>query len=705
MNRSILLLAAILLATSPLLSQKKMTIEEAVMGRAQFTPENLSGLQWVEGADSYSYIDNDAMTVVSAKGRAHNISLADINAWTGLSLTSVPRVSWTSPVTFIVHHESQYIEVNTKKKKSTILLNHNTKAANLDYHQEANVAAFTIENDLFIKDGGGEIQLTKNAEGVVSGQAIARYEFGIGKGTFWSPDGTKLAYYEKDESGVTEYPLVDYGSKPATLNMIRYPMAGQQGELASVGIYHRGSGKQIYLNLEEGRKDDSFYATNVAWDPNGESIYVVIVNRGQDHIWLKQYDARTGKELKTLFEETNPKYVEPERPPIFIPESSNEFLWFSERNGVDNLYKYNTFGSLLAATDFSLPVKRIIGFDAAGKNCYVEAIAANPTEQHIYRVDVETMEAFKMSKQPGTHRASLSSSGKYLIDNWSNIDTPRKIDLLTGSGKMVRNLLTADDPMKGYSWSKPELVDIQVDRARTFHSRIIKPSDFDPNKQYPVIVYVYNGPHVKLVSNSWMGGAAMWMYSMAEEGYIIFTTEGRGSSARGFDFEAAVHRQMGSVELDDQEDCVKWLKDQPYTDPKRFAVHGWSYGGFMTTSLMLKKPGLFEVGVAGGPVIDWNNYEVMYTERYMDTPQENPEGYKEADLKNHVTNLQGDLLMIHGTVDDVVVMQHNMEFLKTCVDEGVQVDFFAYPGHPHNVRGKDRVHLMKKVLGYIMDRL
>lgn len=705
MKRSIFILSAGLLVSISSLSQKKMTIDEAVMGRGEFSPENLSGLKWVDDSDTYSYIKDDALMVQPVKGRPSSIPIGQLNSWTGLKMQRVPNIKWTSSSTFFFQNESRFIEVNTKKKKSRTLLDHNSSAASHDYHIEANVLAFTIDNDVFIKDEASETQLTKNADGVVSGQAIARYEFGIGKGTFWSPDGSKLAYYEKDESRVSQYPLVNYDTKPATVDMIRYPMAGAQGEIASVVIYHRNSGKQIYLNLEGGKKDDSFYATNVTWDPNGESIYVVIVNREQDHCWLKQFDSRTGNELRTLLEETNPKYVEPEHPPIFNPENSSEFLWFSERNGIDNLYKYNTAGQLLAATNFLLPVKRILGFDKSGKNCFVEAIAVNPTELHVYRVNVATMKADKVTSESGTHHASLSSSGKYLLDNWSNLDTPRKIDLLNSTGKVMDNLLTAADPMEGYSWSKPELVDIQIDRARTFHSRIIKPSNFDPNKQYPVLVYVYNGPHVQLISNSWMAGASLWMYSMAEEGYIIFTTEGRGSSARGFDFESAVHRQMGTVELDDQEDCVKWLKDQPYTDSKRFAVHGWSYGGFMTTSLMLKKPGLFEVGVAGGPVIDWRNYEIMYGERYMDTPQENPEGYYNSDLKNHVTNLQGDLLLIHGAVDDVVVMQHNMEFLEKCVSEGVQVDFFAYPGHPHNVRGKDRVHLMKKVLGYIMDRL
>jgi dipeptidyl-peptidase 4 len=208
-----------------------------------------------------------------------------------------------------------------------------------------------------------------------------------------------------------------------------------------------------------------------------------------------------------------------------------------------------------------------------------------------------------------------------------------------------------------------------------------------------------------LVTNSFLGGASLWMNYLAEEGYLVFTIDGRGSSNRGRDFEKAIHRQLGTKEIEDQMSGVEWLKKQSFVDASRMGIHGWSFGGFMTTSMMLKQPGTFKVGVAGGPVIDWKLYEVMYTERYMDTPDENPEGYKTADLTNYVTKLQGKILMIHGTDDDVVVMQHNMKFLKSAIENKVQVDFFAYPGHAHNVRGKDRVHLMTKVIDYLITNL
>jgi dipeptidyl-peptidase-4 len=299
----------------------------------------------------------------------------------------------------------------------------------------------------------------------------------------------------------------------------------------------------------------------------------------------------------------------------------------------------------------------------------------------------------------------LHETGQFFIDQYSSVTVPNKIDILSHDGRLIKSLLTATNPYAGKSIGKVELFTIPGSSGDQLHCRIIKPSNFDKTKKYPVLVYVYGGPHAQMVTNSWLGGASLWMNQLAEEGYIVFTLDTRGSANRGKKFQQCIHRQLGTVEMEDQLTGVNWLKAQPFVDASRMAVHGWSFGGFMTTSLMLKSPGTFKVGVAGGPVIDWSMYEVMYGERYMDTPQENPQGYQNANLTGFVKNLQGKLLMIHGMDDDVVVMQHNVNFLKACVDNKVQVDFFAYPGHAHNVRGKDRVHLMTKVIEYIKREL
>ena len=234
---------------------------------------------------------------------------------------------------------------------------------------------------------------------------------------------------------------------------------------------------------------------------------------------------------------------------------------------------------------------------------------------------------------------------------------------------------------------------------------MIKPINFDPKKKYPVLVYVYGGPHAQLVKNSWLGGAGLWLNYMAQQGYLIWTLDNRGSANRGFEFENSIFRNLGTLELEDQMQGINYLKSLDYVDVDRIGVDGWSYGGFMTISLMLKNPGVFKAGCAGGPVIDWKWYEVMYGERYMDTPQDNPEGYKNACLLNHVKDFEGRLLIIHGTMDPTVVWQNSLSFLQKCVDEDKLVDYFVYPGHGHNVGGMDRVHLWKKIEQYFNDNL
>jgi dipeptidyl-peptidase-4 len=265
-------------------------------------------------------------------------------------------------------------------------------------------------------------------------------------------------------------------------------------------------------------------------------------------------------------------------------------------------------------------------------------------------------------------------------------------------------LLESANKYDEYTIGSAEIKTIKAaDGTTDLHTRLIKPSTFDPSKKYPVLVYVYGGPHAQMITNSFLDGANLWMYWMAEQGYLVFTVDNRGSDNRGFAFESVIHRNLGVNEMDDQLKGVDYLKSLPYVDANRLAVHGWSYGGFMTTSLMLRKPDVFKVGVAGGPVTDWNYYEIMYGERYMDTPAENKEGFEQSSTLNYVKNLKGKLLLIHGTSDDVVVMQNNFSLIKKFVEAQKQVDFFPYPMHKHNVQGKDRVHLMKKVLDYVIE--
>ena len=711
-NRSLYLGCLLLLRGSTWAGAQnnELSLSDAILkGLTELAPQNIRGLQWIPTGSELSFHSDKGDAFIRrsplGKKRDQRIPLSQINEATGLELTRLPRISWTSATAFYLRYQNAYYNYNTSSKKANRLLQLPKGAANVDFMVDKNLAAYTQGSDLFVVNAGGEskavIQL--NDPNVVSGQAIARYEFGISKGTFWAPRGDRLAFYQKNESKVADYPLLDITATPGKLRTTKYPMAGQASESASVGVYDVAKESLTYLKVD-GPADQ--YLTNLGWGPEGNYLYLAVVNRDQNRMWLNKYDARTGDFVKTLFEEQHDKYVEPEHPVWFMPNAPNEFLWFSERDGYTHLYRYNVEGELLGqVTKGQWVVDEILGLSGSGKNLIVAGSDESGLNRYAYAVDLGTAEAKRLSESSGIHRYRLSDNGIHLIDSYSSLKTPRAIDIVNTRGKKVANLLAATNPLRDYKIGKAELLELKADNGVTLHGRLIKPSNFEERRKYPVLVYVYGGPHAQMVNNSWMAGAPLWMYQFAEKGYLVFTLDNRGSANRGFEFENTIHRRLGEVEIRDQMMGIEYLSGLPYVDANRMAVHGWSYGGFMATSLMLRQPGTFKAGVAGGPVTDWKYYEVMYGERYMDRPEENPEGYRQASLLNYAKNLQGDLLLIHGTVDDVVVMQHSLDLIRAFVDEGIQVDFFPYPMHPHNVRGKDRVHLMTKVLDYVEESL
>ncbi len=710
MRKYIFQICFVLITVSAFAQQKELTLEDAVLKRfTELGPDRLADLQWVTNTSLVSWLSKDRDKLMvrkpGTKSPIQETPIADINTALGLKMKRIPSVNWIGSGYFYFRSKKSFYTYSISSKTGKALLTLPDDASNVDYHGKANLAAFTRGHNLYIIDGKGkEIIVTSgdNAN-IVSGQAIARQEFGIVKGTFWSPKGNYLAFYQKDETDVADYPILDISTTPGSLQTIKYPMAGQKSEYAKVGIYDIKQNQTIYLNVD-GPKDQ--YLTNLGWGPDEKFVYLAVVNRDQNHMWLNKYDASTGKLVKTLFEEKHPKYVEPETPVWFLPDNPNEFYWMSERDGFMHVYHYNTGGQFLGqVTKGDWVVQQILGFDGSGKKLIVQGTDESGLNSLAYCVNPKNGKMEPISKQNGRHSFKLSSNGKELIDSWSNLENPYVVDVINLKGKKIENLLTAKNPLADHKIGTTELVQVKAKDGTTLHARMIKPSDFDASKKYKVLVYVYGGPHAQMVSNRWLAGAPLWMHYMAEQGYIIFTLDNRGSANRGFDFENVIHRQLGTLEIEDQLAGVGYLKSLPYIDVNRMAVHGWSYGGFMTTSLMLRTPETFQVGVAGGPVTDWKYYEVMYGERYMDRPEENPEGYKTSSLMNYVKNLKGDLLLIHGTSDPIVVMQHNFSLVRAFVNEGIQIDFFPYPMHPHNVRGKDRVHLMRKVLDYVDESL
>lgn len=680
--------------------KKEMSVKESVLLQRSVSPERVNNFMWMSD-NAYTTCSKDYKIMyqssVSNDKSAELINIDACNKIIGSNYANFFGAVWENDHTLLLNDGQTIARFDIQSNSGKILKNAAANSANHAYHAASNQLAYTIDNNLYL-DGRA---ITKNSDkNIVSGQSIARNEFGISGGIFWSNSGSFLAFYQKDESEVHNYPLLDVNTTPASLVSIKYPMAGQKSEKPRVGIYNVKSKKTLYIN-PRGAADD--YFTNLAITPDEQFIVVAEVNRDQNHMWLNVYSAKTGKFVKTLFEEKNDKWIEPEHPAFFPSESSNDFVWISERDGYNNLYLYDFNGQLKQKlSNHTFVVKDILCATKDGSSLYYAATGPNPTNTMVYRCDLKGNTEL-ISKEEGTHSFSLSANGTYFMDAFSSLTVPYKAMLWTNNGKMAKPLMESKDKLNEYNVGTTEIGSIKGKDGSDLYYRMIKPSNFDPSKKYPVMVYVYGGPHAQMVTNSWMAGANLWMHWMANQGYIIFTLDNRGSGERGFAFESQIHRQLGTVEMEDQLSGVDFLKSLNYVDGNRLAVHGWSFGGFMTTSLMLRQPGVFQVGVAGGPVTDWKYYEIMYGERYMDRPEQNKAGYEANSLLNHTKNLTGDLLLIHGSIDDVVVMQHNEALLKSFIENGVQVDDFIYPMHKHNVTGKDRAHLMEKVLMYILE--
>lgn len=705
---------------------KYPTLEDLIPGGETYRfAETLYGVQW--WGDQCIKPTLDSLFAINPKNgketllttREHINQALQTQKLGKLSHLYSVQLPWADKTQLLLAMKGKYVVYDWKANQIVSSLVFDKQAANADYSTESGHVAYTIANNLYVDDK----QVTDEPEGIVCGQTVHRNEFGISKGTFWSPSGQLLAFYRMDESMVSQYPLVDITARVGKVDPVRYPMAGMTSHKVQVGIYNPATGKTLYLNT--GDPTDRYF-TNISWAPDEKSLFLIELNRDQNHSKLCQYDAETGKLMDTLYQEKHPKYVEPQQPIVFLPWDDTKFIYQSQKDGYNHLYLFDTqiktevqrvedkaggnhiaFYQMKPLTSGPWLVQSILGFNAKKKEIFITATKESPLQSNLYKVNVANGKLTPMDNGQGVHNAQLSASGTYLLDNWSAPDVPRVIDLRsTANGRQTACLLTAANPFEGFKMPSVEVGTLKAADGKTdLYYRIIKPADFDPAKKYPAIVYVYGGPHAQMIASNWNSSARGWDLYMANKGYILFTLDNRGSSNRGLEFENCTFRHLGIEEGKDQVKGVEFLQSLPYVDANRIGVHGWSFGGHMTTALMLRYPDTFKVGVAGGPVIDWSYYEVMYGERYMDTPQTNPDGYKQTNLKNLAPQLKGHLLIIHDDHDDTCVPQHTQSFIKACVDARTYPDMFIYPCHKHNVLGRDRVHLHEKITRYFEDYL
>lgn len=715
MKKLIFAIPLIVMAISGVARQKQLTMEDAMINaRGTLAPQNLSQIQFIYGTEDYVYAKRQGNEVVwtsgSFKRPAHDfLTLGQLNTKLragGLDTAkAMPFIQFNQGREWIVMLNGSKVALDPATGRARTLLEASVAARGIAEESGAGYVAYVDGHNLFVSRNGAVKQVTTDgSEDIVYASTVHREEFGITKGTFWSNNGKILAFYRMDQSMVTDYPIIDWTSRPAKNVNIKYPMAGDKSHEVTVGVYHAETGKLVYLKTGEPAEQ---YLTNIAWSPDDKYIYIAVLNRGQDHLKLNQYDALTGDLVKTLFEEKDEKYVEPLVPMLFLKNDPSKFIWQSNRDGWNHLYLYEVNGKMLKQlTRGSWEVLEVKGFDAKGGRLFYVSTEDSPVTRNLYVLNLSSGKSTRLTKGSGVHNTQVSSSGNTVIDNFSNVEQPRIVQLLeTGSGK-EKTLLTAANPLAGYATANSTIFTFKSKTGDDLYGSLYKPAGFEPGKKYPVIVYWYGGSHAQLVLNSWNAGAGdYWFRYMAERGYVLLTIDTRGSDNRGRAFEQSMFRRVGDVQMEDMLSAVDYLKALPYADTSRMGLFGWSFGGFDTVDFMVSHPGIFKAAVAGGPVINWQFYEVMYTERYMDTPQENPEGYAATYLSNKSDQLKGKLLLIHGLQDPVVVQQHSVDFVKKAVDKGVQVDYMIYPGHEHNVTGKDRAHLYQKVTDYFIQNL
>lgn len=538
-------------------------------------------------------------------------------------------------------------------------------------------------------------------EGVVYGQSVSRNEFSGNRWVIPSPDGSRLAVYRKDESGVSLYPIYDIRSRTGEAKMIRYPMAGMTSEKLGICICDKSG--NILSELQVTDYDNERYLTNPTWSPDGKYIFVQVLDRVQHRMRLNMYRSSDGSFVRTVLSERNNDWIEPLDPLYFIKDSY-EFIYRTDnRDGYRSLYLCDTLGKVKRLTKCNADVAYVAN---DGKYVYYTSAEVSPVENHLFRLKLKDSFGLnrpqRLTPETGWHQISMSPDCSRFIDRYSSLNVPGVTQVRDSNGNLLQRVSTSPDPLDIYAQCQVELGTVKSADAQTDnYYRLFYPRDYDPSKKYPLIVYVYGGPHSQMVTNSWLGNVRMWEMLMAQKGYFVYVQDNRGTQNRGAAFEKAINRGCGKAESADQMAGINSLLERfPSIDRSRIGVHGWSYGGFMTLTLTCANPGFFKVAVAGGPVIDWKWYEVMYGERYMDNPDTNPEGYESTSLIPKAEKLTGRVLICQGVEDDTVVWQHSLSFVQAAIEAGKPLDYFPYPLDKHNMTGAAKLHLYEKITDY-----
>ena len=573
-----------------------------------------------------------------------------------------------------------------------------------------NTIAFVKENNLFYRDLETEktTQITFDGENnkIINGSGdwVYEEEFVLVRAFEWSPDGKEIAFVRFNESEVPEFSMDMFQQNlyPSQYRF-KYPKAGEKNSEVSLHVYNLKKDDVGNVDLSNYQ---SYYIPRITWAESGR-VVATVMNRLQNHLQLVNVYS---KDLSTglLFEEKAEAYIEVNDYLTFT--SNGDFIWVSEMDGYRHIYMYDEKGNKIRQiTDGDWEVTDVYGLDAKEKNIYFQAAATSPINREIYSVSLRGGKMKTLTSRTGTNRASFSKSKDYFINYYSNSNNPQEVTLLTSKGKLVRELemnKEYKERLEKYNLSKVERFGFSTEEGTDLAGYMIKPQDFDPNKTYPVFMYVYGGPGSQTTQNSWGGSNYFWFQMLAQQGYIVVSVDNRGTGARGRDFRTVTYQELGKYETEDQIATAKYLASLDYVDGERIGIFGWSYGGYMSSLCLSKGADYFKAAIAVAPVTNWRYYDTIYTERYMRTPQENEIGYDDNSPINHVDKMRGSYLLVHGSADDNVHYQNTMEMVRQLVEADVEFDMFVYPDKNHGIYGGNtRLHLYRKMTNFITENL
>lgn len=726
----ILLSISVFVGSIVLAQEKPANIKlEEIWKQYKFLPKSIQGINSLSNGVNYTSLKNGSLVVYDyqtgdsvntllyadkliPQGKEKPIKLSSFSINGDETKFLIPTQTES-----IYRHSSKSVFYvwDTKNEKLTQLSTEKQRLA--DFSPKGNNIAFVRENNIFITNlsTNTEKQITSDGQTnhIINGTCdwVYEEEFGFTKGFYWSPEGTKIAYYRFDESKVKEYDLTFYGELYPEEYKYKYPKAGEDNSIVEIYVYDLLTGKTTKMDI--GSETDQ-YIPRIKWTNDDNTLAIQRLNRLQNHLDVLLLNATNG-ENETIYSEDNDYYIDITDNLTFI-NNNKQFIISSEKDGYNHIYLYNIDGSLnKQLSSGNWDVTEVYGYDENKKRVFYQSAESSPLNRDLYFITLKGKKT-KISEKEGTNTADFSNNFKYFIGNNSSTSTPPYISVNTSTGKLVRVLednKSFSERLKKYNLSEKEFFTISSPEFTLPDSSVVElnawrilPPNFDENKKYPVLLTIYGGPGSQEVTNSWGYFNYFWYQMLAQNGIIVISVDNRGTGARGEAFKKMTYKELGKYETVDYIETAKYMGNLPYVDKDKIAIFGWSYGGFMASNALFQGADYFNTAIAVAPVTNWRYYDNIYTERFMVKPQDNADGYDKNSPINHVDKLKGNYLLIHGSTDDNVHFQNTMDLISALVAADKQFDLMVYPNKNHGIYGGNtRYHLFNKMTNFLYEHL